>query len=255
MIRLLITLSLILTICLSGCQVGGISDMPLFESSFEDEQDPFRGWATDQHCCSYSLQVTDRQSTNGSKSVRLEVRKTDRKTSRSIRSELVRKPHQQGVTRWYGFNMYLEDWVDDIAGEHVFQWHPNNLTGSATAALWTSSGRFIFQTNAGGSAGNIYHDLGPIESNRWIAWVIHARWANDTTGFLKVWKDGELVMDRKHFITCPPEGIYFKLGINKFGWEDQPSSTNRRVLYFDEVRIGDEAVDFDQVDPESRINE
>jgi len=149
--------------------------------------------------------------------------------------------------------MYLEDWIDDNAGEHVFQWHPNNLNGTATAALWTSGGRFVFQTNAGGSSKNVYHDLGPIISNEWVSWIIHVKWVNDNTGFLQVWKNGELMIDRKNFISCPPEGSYFKLGINKFGWLDQPSTTERRVLYFDEVRIGDERVNFEMVNPTGQL--
>lgn len=250
MLRFLYTCAL--CVFLSACDRGGITQMAMFESTFEDNE-PFKGWAIDQHCCKHSLRVSDEQSTDGRKSLRLEVRKSDPKTSKSIRSELVLKPDQPGSIRWYGFNMYLEDWIDDNAGEHVFQWHPNNLNGTATAALWTSGGRFVFQTNAGGSAKNVYHDLGPIISNEWISWIIHVKWVNDNSGFLQVWKNGELMIDRKNFISCPPEGSYFKLGINKFGWLDQSSTTERRVLYFDEVRIGDERVNFEMVNPTGQL--
>lgn len=221
----------------------------IVESSFEESR-PFSQWANDQHCCEYSVAQSKDRATDGTNSLRLEVRATDPMTSGSIRSELVQPADNIGTERWYGFNMFLQNWSDDSAGEHVFQWHPSNATGVATAALWTSGGRYMFVTNnSGGNVGNIYNDLGPIVSNQWVSWVIHVKWEDDNTGIMQVWKDGSLVIDKSNIKTAPPEGVYFKLGINKFGWGIQPSSTKERVLYFDEVRIGDENADYDTVKP------
>jgi hypothetical protein len=221
----------------------------LVESSFEGS-DPFEDWANDQHCCDYSLAQSTDQFTEGKSSLRLEVRSTDPMTSGSIRSELTQPADNINTERWYGFKMYLKDWKDDAAGEHVFQWHPSNGTGSATAALWTSGGRYLFVTNNnGGTSGNEYNDLGPIISNKWVSWVIHVRWTDNNTGILQVWKNGSLMYDKNYVKTSPPEGVYFKLGINKFGWGTQTSSTTERILYFDEVRIGNESARYDDVKP------
>jgi hypothetical protein len=155
-----------------------------------------------------------------------------------------------GTERWYGFNMYLKDWVEDNAGEHVFQWHPDNLTGSATMALWTSGGRYVFATNnTGGTSGNIYTDLGPIVGDQWVAWVIHIKWANDNSGLLQLWKNGELMINKINVSTAPERGAYFKLGIDKFGWGTQASSTTQRILYFDDVKIGGAQASYDDVKP------
>src|SRR5258706_1982000 len=215
-------------------------DHLLVESSFEGKN-PFSDWENDQHCCDYSLTQSAGKFTKGKSSLRIEVRPTDAMTSGTIRSELVQPAENVGTERWYGFKMFLENWIYDDAGEHVFQWHPNNSTGVATAALWTSGGRYMLETNnSGGNEGNKYTDLGPIISNEWVSWVIHVRWADDNTGLMQIWKNGTLVIDKANIKTSPPEGTYFKLGINKFGWGIQASTTKERVLYFDEVRIGDE---------------
>lgn len=212
------------------------------ESSFEEDE-PFRDWFSRQRCCDYSLTKSDSHFTDGSHSVRFEVRSDDPQTRSSIRSELVYEHEKPGTERWYGLNMFLEDWVHDDAGEHVFQWHPDNPSGTATASLWTSGGRYVFQTNntgtnyIGGKSANRYNDLGPILNNQWVSWVIHVKWATDKTGILQVWKNGELMINKSNIKTCPPDGVYFKLGINKFGWGIQPTTTTKRVLYFDEVRI------------------
>lgn len=224
-------------------------DHLLLESSFEGSN-PLEGWGNKQHCCEYSVAQNDEKFTDSSHSLRLEVRSTDPLISGSIRAELVQPVEEIGTERWYGFNMYLENWDFDNACEHVFQWHPDNSYGVATAALWISSGRYIFETNtSGGNEGNIYNDLGPVLNNQWVAWIIHVKWADDTSGLLQVWKNGLLMIDQRGIKTAPPEGTYFKLGINKFGWLNQRSSTTRRILYFDEVRIGDAGAGYDGVKP------
>lgn len=203
-----------------------------------------------QHCCDYSVTQSQARFTDGSNSLRIEVRATDPQTSSAIRSEITQGGDPVGSERWYGFRLYLENWVKDDAGEHVFQWHPENSRGTATAALWTSTGRYIFQTNLGGNSASVYTDLGPILSNQWVSWVIHVKWAVDNSGILQVWKNGVLVIDRPDTPTSPSEGTFFKLGINKFGWGIQPSTSTNRVLYFDEVRIGDEEATYADVQPE-----
>ncbi|HEY6503662.1 MAG TPA: polysaccharide lyase [Chitinophagaceae bacterium] len=221
----------------------------VIESTFESS-DPFKGWGNSQHCCDYSLIQSTDKSTEGNNSLRIEVRSTDPQTSSSIRSELTQGGDGVGAERWYGFNIFLQNWMDDDAGECVFQWHPENLTGTATAALWTSGGRFVFVMNEGDvNSGNEYIDIGPIISNQWISWVIHVKWASDNTGIMQVWKNGNLVINKSRIITAPPVGTYFKLGINKFGWGIQPSSTTERILYYDEVRIGDEKASYADVVP------
>ena len=222
----------------------------LVESGFEEAEDPFSEWMNTQHCCDYSVTQSKEQFTEGGHSLRLEVRDTDPITSGSIRSELVQEIDHVGTERWYGFNQYLENWVNDTAGEHVFQWHPANTRGTATASLWTTAGRYMLERNDGAiNSGNYYDDLGPIISDEWVSWVLHIRWAADSTGVIQVWKNGKKMIDREYIPTAPYEGTYFKLGINKFGWGIQRSTTRKRVLFYDEVRIGNEKASYDDVKP------
>src|SRR5690242_1544169 len=86
------------------------------ESTFEGS-DPFSQWDNNQHCCDYSLTQSSEKHTNGTHSMRIDVRDTDPKTSNGIRSELVQPVDAVGTERWYGFNMFLENWADDNAGE------------------------------------------------------------------------------------------------------------------------------------------
>lgn len=222
----------------------------IISSSFESTTNPFTGWANNQHCCDYSLNQSTDKASDSAKSLKLEVRSTDPQVSGSIRSELVIDATGAETEGWYGFNMYLEDWIRDDAGEHVFQWHPNSAGGSAVASLWTSMGRYQWVAYSPGVPGGYtYTDLGPIVSNQWVSWVVHVKFSDNNTGITQVWKNGKLVLDKKNSVTCPAGGAYFKLGINKFGWGYQTSSTTKRVLYFDEVRVGNKNAGYNDVKP------
>ncbi len=220
----------------------------LLESSFEGAG-YLAGWNNNQHCCAYSVSQSTERAKAGSAALKLEVKSNDPVTSGSIRSEITLESDPLNQDRWYGFSMYLQDWVDDDAGESVFEWAPDNVNGSGAMTLLTSGGRFNFTTNNNAtSSNNIYTDIGPVISNQWVDFVIHIRWATDTTGLLQVWMNGSLVIDRSGVKTATVNA-FLKLGINKFGWSTQTSAVNQRVLYFDEVRRGNANATYNDVAP------
>jgi hypothetical protein len=217
----------------------------MLESPFEGSN-YLNGWGNNQHCCAHSVLQSSEQVKAGSSSLKLEVRSNDQNTSGSIRSEITLEGDPLNQDRWYGFSMFLKDWVDDDAGESVFEWARDG-SGADPVTLLTSGGRMTLVTN-GGTANNIYSDIGPIISNQWIDFVIHVRWATDTTGILQMWIDGNLVFNKQNAKTAAGT-CYLKLGINKFGWSTQSSAITNRVLYFDEVRRGNSNATFQDVAP------
>ncbi len=219
----------------------------LFESPFEGSN-YLSGWYNSQHCCTYSVQQTTEKVKAGSNALRLEIRSTDPPTSGSIRSEIALEGDPLNQDRWYGFSMYLKNWVDDDAGENVFQWQPDNPNGSASMVLLTTGGRFRYATNNGSTSENDYTDIGPVISDQWIDFVIHVRWATDTTGLLQVWMNGNQLINRSNIKTATVVS-FFKLGINKFGWGTQTSAVTQRILYFDEVRVGNASSTYNDVAP------
>ncbi|MBL7740314.1 MAG: polysaccharide lyase [Chitinophagaceae bacterium] len=220
----------------------------LLESTFENGS-YLAGWNNSQHCCAYSVQQTTEQIKGGSNALRMEVRSTDPGVSGSIRSEIALNTDPLNEDRWYGFSLYLKDWADDAAPESVFQWHPDNTSGSAAMSLHVAGGSFSFTTNnTGGTSDNEYIDLGPVISNKWIDFVIRIRWSTDSTGLLQLWMNRNLMIDRSGVKNAAIES-YFKLGINKFGWGHQSSAISQRIAYYDEVRIGNANASYKDVAP------
>jgi hypothetical protein len=220
----------------------------LLESTFEGAA-YLAGWYNGDHCCTYSVQQTTERVKAGSTALRLEVKNTDAPNGGTIRSEVALDSDPLDQDKWFGFSMYLKDWVDDNAGENVFKWQPDNGSAAPSMSLRTTGGRFSFVTNNSGTLVNTDStDIGPVISNKWIDFVIRIRWATDNTGSLQVWMNGNQVINKSAVKTAAGTS-YFKMGINKYGWGTQPSAVTGRVLYFDEVREGNASATYNDVAP------
>ena len=91
-----------------------------------------------------------------------------------------------------------------------------------------------------------------ITKGKWIDFVMNIRWSYESDGFLKIWKDGTPVVDRvgpnayndKGGTNGPLFGIY------KWLWQkEEPSRIFQRIVYHDEVRVGDSSSSYDEVAP------
>jgi hypothetical protein len=235
-----------------SCKKSGSSQKIIFETGFEGIGDSYlTGLENAQHCCDYSVQQGS-PAREGRNSLRLEVRKTDPIVSSSIRSEVTMLTDFDEGERWYGFSVYLENWDDDPAGEHIFQWHPASSSGSAVISLFTNEDTFTFVHQNGGSSSSQEFArpvLGPLLKNQWVDFVLHIRWSGDDSGIIEVWMNG--AKKYSYHGRTNWGGQYIKLGINKFCWVDQcgPSSVDTRVMYIDALRIGNENANYNDVKP------
>ena len=95
-------------------------------------------------------------------------------------------------------------------------------------------------------------DLGPVDKNKWNDWVFHIRFSYKSDGILEIWKNKVKV-----FSMSGPNSFndqhypYFKIGIYKWGWNGWASYSpeDKRVLYVDEVRIGNRNSNLNEVSP------
>lgn len=161
-----------------------------------------------------------------------------------------------GQEYWYGFSIYVPaPFVPDNVWELVAQWHsvpdpeddqsglnpPIGLSFDgdnykfvnrySTASTTTQDNRVI----------GISTSLGPVEPGKWTDWVLNVKWsATEGQGFLRLWKNGKLVVDAKGPNTYrDATGPYFKMGIYK-GWKDRtdpPGVVSERVVYHDSFRM------------------
>jgi Polysaccharide lyase len=83
-------------------------------------------------------------------------------------------------------------------------------------------------------------DLGPIVPGRWVEWVIHLKRSYESDGVLQVWKDSQLVWDKRGRTTWT-ERREHNTAWWKFGMYASAGTVDRAyVLFFDDIQLSSE---------------
>lgn len=82
--------------------------------------------------------------------------------------------------------------------------------------------------------------------------MLHARWSHKADGFFELWQDDKLVTKDKG-PNCYNDKLNpcFKIGVYK--WDLDKSAIKGRVLYIDEVRIGNDKATYQDVYPSNNL--
>ncbi|MDQ4140691.1 MAG: polysaccharide lyase, partial [Bacteroidota bacterium] len=215
-----------------------------------------------QNYTSYGFAVSNKRARKGSNALRLELRKNSEK----IRSEilLAGETHRE---RWYGASLYLpkNDWDSDLHADGwdiITQWHAREDKGEASRfppiALVVSKGRLCVvvywatrEKNTNNSInGKKVFDLGQLEKGKWLDMVYHIKFSHKSDGILEVWKNGVKVIKYKGPNSYNDKSLpYFKAGIYKRKWYN----ITKRVVYVDEVRVGNKNATYKDVAPAGSI--
>ncbi|RYO89883.1 hypothetical protein DL766_006429 [Monosporascus sp. MC13-8B] len=110
-----------------------------------------------------------------------------------------------------------------------------------------------------------YGDVCPISSQKtrcfrglktvtpgvWHKIVIQASWQSDSTGYYKIWYDGEKLSETYNIPTTVGDGrpFQFRVGLYANGWHDDEEGYTgnqpTRQVWFDQIGIGSEFKDAD----------
>jgi hypothetical protein len=210
----------------------------------------------------------------GSHSVRFDLVNTDPAIDNSSRAEIKAVPVEPaGAERWYGVSTYLPtNWLADPTPEVILQWHQTGGDCSAGCSpplsIFIRAGHYWIQQSwqndvavPGDWTFGPPVDIGAYQTGQWTDWVVHVKWSLGSDGVLEIWKDGQPVpgFDPKPGRNddfgerAQGHGNYLILGIYKWPWSkrDPRSTTTRRILYTDELRITDASGNYDAVAPSS----
>ena len=209
-----------------------------------------------QWCCDKSATTVTSPTRSGQYAARFQLDRDDAVVSSSKRTEIsepvpsATAPERQ--ERWIGFSIHLPaDWTADPSAESVTQWHQVADTGGPPPlGLITNNGQWQISQHW---ENHEHHTLlGPYVTGRWTDWVFHIRWAPDAQGSVTAWRDGaEVFSTTGKNKYADGRAVYMKFGIYKWDWQSNPqkSNTNRRVLYYDSLRIADQSGSYRDVDP------
>tara|TARA_B100001094_G_scaffold58296_1_gene53802 strand:- start:720 stop:2204 length:1485 start_codon:yes stop_codon:yes gene_type:complete len=233
----------------SAGQVFDYNQPIIFESDFDgqgldkwnlSEDDRYRLAKTNPN----RLRITDAPGRVGeAKAVRFFVPREPN----SFRAE-ISLPSEKGFNeRWYGILTYVpEDWkVDPNKGADILiQWHaiPGNWRSThPNLTICIQNSNWQVRRNFGLPQKNperkIHNLEKPFQPGAWVSWVIHAKWSPGKDGLIRIWKDGEQVLDQKGpnvYGTIGKEYTpYLKTGIYHPEWH--LNSDGRKKRYGAEI--------------------
>jgi hypothetical protein len=206
-----------------------------------------------QLAASYSITTSTIKYFSGVRSVRFELRDSDAQVESGTRAELT-FPIATNNNRWYSYALFFPglEYKVDATDEVITQWHQG---GGVTPALClrTKADHLFLRI-----LGETWIDLGQLDKDRWHSYVMHIKHSAASDGLIEVWCDGKKIMNRTGPNAYPVNSTYhlpfWKIGIYKSYWNgSQTSSTNKRVLYFDEIRLGNENATYADMLPTGNI--
>jgi hypothetical protein len=187
----------------------------------------------------YAITAVSNPAYQGVKSARFELRDSDPEVQSGTRSE-ISFPDATHLNRWYAYALYAPsaqfkyDDDDDV----ITQWHQG---GSLTPALCVRIKKDRIYLRVLG----VWTDLGIFEKDKWHAYVLHVKHSAGSDGLIEMWRDGSKILNKTGPNAYKIEGDIhnpnMKLGIYKSQWNGSGTSlTKERVLYFDDIKLGNE---------------
>jgi len=228
-------------------QSGASSPHLIFEETVEGDK-PFsqaHSWETGDW--DYAINFVTDPHYQGQKSVRFEIRDDQPLVHDGKRSEIcIVKGSEGDIDRntWYSFAIFFpSDYDYDNEPEVLNQWYQN---GSPATSLRGLKDRVVLIS--GNTMDNrVTHDVGPIVKNGWTEYVFHFIHSFGPDGLIEVWLNGTKIL------TLHGGNMYddvlpkWKIGLYKSAFKYGTSSVHKRVVYFDNVRVGDSTATFNDM--------
>lgn len=225
----------------------------LFEETFE-EQDFAKNWNWLYDCCGYAIRQSGEVVRSGSNASRFESRNNDLVLSNTVRLTIAKQVFSNvtdftanlslKVDRWIGLSVFIpSDFSNSSSTEPIINWQevPENAYWQwidATLGLNTVNGKWSFDRFGE------KHDLGTINKGTWSDWVFHIRFSDQNDGLIEIWQNGSLLKQiNGRTANTSKTASWLVAGLTK-----SPTSASR-VMYIDELRIGNENAGYNDVVP------
>ncbi|WP_370627191.1 polysaccharide lyase [Pontibacter sp. HSC-14F20] len=218
----------------------------IFEETFEGSK-AFSGRHTQFASTSYSFQMATNPVFRGAKSGRFELRSSDTQVANGTRAEVIVADPATNKDRWYSFAAYFpaKDYASDSGSELISQWWQTSSSTQATS-LRVRQDRLILRT--GNNANSLKDiDLGQITKDSWQEYVFHFIHSYGSDGLIEIWRNGTKILTHKGGNMYDTKMPNWKIGIYRASWNSGSTSTTKRVLYFDNIRVGNERASFNEM--------
>lgn len=216
----------------------------IYEETFEGSN-PFETANSLELGAKHSLSFVTKPGDPNNKAARFELRDNDPTVKGSRRAEVSIVKGEEGhigKDTWYAFDLYVPtDYADEDNKELITQWHQDG----PAAGLNIKSGRFFWRFFIDGDMWD--YDLGAIQKGQWNNFVIHMLHSNGSDGITELWFNGKKLLDLKGKNINNDHLPKWKLGIYKSTWHKEKTTVSKRVLYFDNIKVGNKNATYEEM--------
>ena len=195
----------------------------------------------------YALQFVTSPFYKGLKSARFEIRKDQPLVADGKRSEVTIVKDEVQKDMWYSFAVYFPSvgYEYDTEREVINQWYQS---GTPATSLRTQKDRILLETGNTESS-RVKIDLGAIPKDTWNTFVIHFIHSYGTDGLIELWLNGTKKISRTggnmYNIRLPK----WKIGLYKSAFKDNTSLVSKRIIYFDNIKVGNSTSTYETMIP------
>lgn len=188
----------------------------------------------------YALQFVTTPHWKGLKAARFEIREDQPLVANGKRSEVTIVKGSTGIITkdaWYSFAVLFPSvgYEYDDEREVINQWYQN---GSPATSLRTRRDRILLESGNTQDTRKQY-DLGPIVKDQWHTFVFHFIHSYGSDGLIEVWYDGVKKLTLRGGNMYDDVLPKWKIGLYKSAFKYGTSDVDRRIIYFDNIKVGD----------------
>jgi hypothetical protein len=227
----------------------------LFEETVEGNRPFSRASNIETGDWDYALQFVTSPVFEGRRSARFEIREDQPLVKHGKRSEVVvvkGKDGDIGKNAWYSFAVYFpsKGFEYDTTREVINQWYQD---GSPATSLRTRMDSFLLETGDTPDSRQRF-GLGPIEKDKWHQFVFHFIHSHGEDGLIEIWLDGVKVLTHNGGNMYDDVMPKWKIGLYKAAFKYGTSLVRRRVIYFDNIKVGNELANLSDMAPAKQGN-
>lgn len=198
----------------------------------------------------YALQFVNTVAYKGSKSARFEIHEDQELVATGKRSEITIVKGEDGdiaKNTWYSFAVYFpsDGYEYDDEREVINQWFQGD---SPATSIRTEEDKVILETGNTKDSRTEYV-ISSIVKDKWHTVVMHFVHSYGSDGLIELWYDGQKKLTIKGGNMYDDILPKWKIGLYKSAFKYGTSDVTKRVIFFDNVKVGNASATYDTMIP------
>ncbi len=232
---------------IDGNPVKALQGNIIFNETFEGNKPFSMAHKIEAGKWNYALQYVNDPVFEGKRAVRFEIHKDQELVSNGKRCEAVIIKGLPSREMWYSFAVFFPShgFERDTQRELFNQWYQKG--SPATSLRVRNDAVYLESGNTKESREEI--SIAPLVKDVWHEFVLHFVHSYGDEGLIEVWYDNQKVITRHGGNMYDDVLPKWKIGIYKTAFTSNQSLVNSRVLYFDNVKVGNEKSSYEAMKP------